>query len=209
MPENDKECVADSAYYKAEDVGRTLTLTDSNDKDTLKTLKNKEMKIVGIVDSPLNMRMGSLSSELGSGEVAGLFYAPESAFTSEYYSEIFLAMDVTGQIYSDEYDTAIKKHTDAVTALTEKCVDERYDDIIKTVNEGREKAEKAVAMAKQGVAQAKAHWIASKHRQNRTCMCSPVMKMWAINSLRAIQASSVPWQRCSRFSSSLWQPWCV
>ena len=156
LPENDKECVADSAYYKAEDVGRTLILTDSNDKDTLKTLKNKEMKIVGIVDSPLNMRMGSLSSELGSGEVAGLFYAPESAFTSEYYSEIFLAMDVTGQIYSDEYDTAIKKHTDAVTALTEKCVDARYDDIMEEVNAGREKAEKAVAMAKQGVAQAKA-----------------------------------------------------
>ncbi len=156
LPKNDKECVADAAYYDGDSVGTTLTVTDSNDKTTLDTLKNKELKIVGIVDSPLNMRMGSLSSELGSGEVAGLFYAPEAVFTSEYFSEIYLTMNVKGQIYSEEYDDAIEKHTDDVTAMTEKRINDRYDDIMKTVNDGRAKAEKAVAMAKQGVAKAKA-----------------------------------------------------
>lgn len=156
LPENDKECVADSAYYHAEDVGRIVTITDSNDKDTQNALESKTMKIVGIVDSPLNMRMGSLSTELGSGEVAAIYYAPESAFTAEYYSEIFLDMNVPGQIYTEEYDNAIKKHTDAITALTEKCVNARYDDIVKQVNAGRDKAEQGLAMAKQGVAQAKA-----------------------------------------------------
>lgn len=156
LPKTDKECVADSSYYSADDIGRTVTLTKANDKDTLDAIQNTELKIVGIVDSPLNMRMGRISSELGSGEVAGLFYVPESAFTSKYYSEVFLTMKVPGQIYSDEYENAIDDHTDGVIAMTEKRVNDRYDKIMEKVNDGRAKAEKAVTMAKQGVAQAKA-----------------------------------------------------
>ena len=106
LPENADECVADATYYTSDDIGKTVVLSDDNDSDTLDALDSHEMEIVGIAESPLYMRMGRYSSEIGAGEVEAVFYVPEEAFTSEYYTEVYLTTDTEGEIYSDAYDTA-------------------------------------------------------------------------------------------------------
>ena len=156
LPEKVGECVADDAYYDASDIGRVVTITKENDEDTRKAMKSEQLKIVGIVDSPLNIRMGRLGTELGSGSVGGLFYAMEDEFTSDYYSEIFLTVKHSGQIYSDEYQDCIDDHTDAITKLTETQIDERYQDIVNQVNDGKKKAQTGVDQANKAIEQAKA-----------------------------------------------------
>ncbi|MDO4280309.1 MAG: ABC transporter permease [Peptococcaceae bacterium] len=156
LPKKSGEIVADGSFYDESDIGKTLTLTDDNDKETLEGFEPHALTIVGIADSPLNMRIGRISTELGSGQVSALFYAPAEDFTADYYSEIYLTVPNTGQIYSDEYDAAVDEAEPAITALAEKRVDARYDDIASEVKAGQKKAQAAVDQASQAVKQAEA-----------------------------------------------------
>ena len=125
LPENDNECVVDSSFYAGSSIGDTVTVVDNNEKDTLDALSQHEMKIVGVVESPLYMRVGRYSSEIGSGEVEAIYYVPESVFTSDYYTEMYVSVNTEGEIYSDAYDASIDDAEPTITKAAEDSVDGR------------------------------------------------------------------------------------
>ena len=58
LPENAGECVVDSSFFEGAGIGDTVTIADGNSQDTLDALENHELEIVGVVESPIYMRMG-------------------------------------------------------------------------------------------------------------------------------------------------------
>lgn len=155
LPENDNECVVDSSFYAGSSIGDTVTVVDNNEKDTLDGLSQHEMKIVGVVESPLYMRVGRYSSEIGSGEVEAIYYVPESVFTSEYYTEMYVSVNTEGEIYSDAYDASIDDAEPTITKAAEDSVDGRYQEIVNEINDGRKQAQDGLDQANTALETAK------------------------------------------------------
>ncbi len=151
MPKNANECLADNAYYDEDDIGKTITITKDNTKDTLDALKEHEMTIVGVCDSPLNMRLGRIATDIGSGEVKSVFYVPEDNYTSEYYSEVYLLSDAEGVMYSDTYDDAIDAQEDAIEDATLALATAHYDDVMEEIEDGRKEATAALKKANDAI----------------------------------------------------------
>lgn len=147
LPENAGECVVDSSFFEGAGIGDTVTIADGNSQDTLDALENHELKIVGVVESPLYMRMGRYSSEIGSGEVEAIYFVPADAFTSEYYTEMYLSVNTSGGLYSDEYDDCIDDTEPDVTKVAEGSVNTRYQEIVDEINDGRKEAQEGIDKA--------------------------------------------------------------
>lgn len=147
MPSKANEILADDAYYDEDDIGKTITITKDNAKATLEGFKETEMTIVGICDSPLNIRMGRISTDIGSGEVKSVFYVPKENYTADYYSEMYLLSDVEGAMYSDTYEDGIDAVEEDIEAAAVGRADARYDDIMEELNKNRTKAESALKEA--------------------------------------------------------------
>lgn len=154
LPKNTNECVAEAAYYDESDIGKTITITDDNTEDTLQTLSDHEMKIVGLVESPLYMRMGRYSSDIGSGAVGAIFFVSEDAFTSDYYSEVYIDAATTGALYSDEYNDSVAAIEPALETTAEDEVNARYDTITAKIEDGRTQAKEGIDQANAALAQA-------------------------------------------------------
>ena len=66
MPEKADECLLDAALYGEEMLGAKITVTDSNDEDTLEMFGSRTFTAVGIARSPYYINFGfSLCAERG------------------------------------------------------------------------------------------------------------------------------------------------
>ena len=117
MPESSGECLGDSSVFKEEDLGRHITLTDSNSSDTLEHFAVRDFTLVGIARSPRYISGDRGSSELGSGKPAGFLLLPAAAFADEVYHELLLWLDLPGEIYSEEYTDALRHLRPSVETL--------------------------------------------------------------------------------------------
>lgn len=131
MPKNASECVADRRYFNKDKLGSKITLSDNNDEDTLKMLKNKEFTVVGIADSPIYLNYERGTTSLLNGSISAFVYLPKSAFDSEYYTEIYLRLNKNYEIYSDEYKNYINSVEKDIKNLSKSLADLRYDSIVK------------------------------------------------------------------------------
>ncbi len=150
MPSEKNQFVGDYRFFTEEDLGKTITLTDTNDEDTLDLFACTEYELVGLAASPeyLNFERGSTS--LGSGSVACFGYLPAEGWDSDIYTEIYVDFAEDYTIFSDEYianDKAVKKRLE--TAL-DVCGDRRYDVVI---DDAREKLADAQAEVDEAAAE--------------------------------------------------------
>lgn len=155
MPEKSNECAADSRYYTREDIGSTLVLSEENSEDSTGHFTEKSFTIVGLVQSPYYMNYERGTTSIGNGTLGGFLYVPESAFSDEYYSEIFVTLGLPGKIYSQTYTDALDAAKDRVTALCEERGQARYQDILA-------EAEGKIADARQELSQARAEYADEK-----------------------------------------------
>lgn len=120
MPENDDECVVETSFLKgtSKNIGDTILLEESKD-DAIQMLKNKEVKIVGTVASPLYISRERGSTKLASGKINYYIYVPKMAFSSDIYTEIYLTLkDAKEQdTFSDEYDKKIQETKDKINDI--------------------------------------------------------------------------------------------
>lgn len=135
LAENENECVADAGYNGEDAIGKTLVIADTNDKDTLDSFSVRQFKIVGIADSPVYLNYERGTSKLGNGTVSAFIYTVDKAFTSEYYTEIYLKLNNQSRIYSDEYDDYIAKTKPQTKKLSEKLANDRYESVKLTAND--------------------------------------------------------------------------
>ena len=129
MPQRDDECLADSFRNDDSVLGTKITVSDSNDPDSLEKVVPKTFTIVGYVSSPLYMDMNRGTTSVGSGSLEDYFYVPKAALESDIYSEIHLRLDGSHRIYTDEYNDFLDAESDRLKPQAEQLCTERFLDV--------------------------------------------------------------------------------
>ena len=140
MPEHADECLLDSALYGEEAIGMQITVTDSNDEDTLEMFEERTFTAVGIVRSPYYINFERGTTSIGEGKITAFFYVPREAFACDYLTEIYVAARQKYDVYSDEYEDYIDAIQPEIEEKNELLVTERYEELIA---EAREKIDDA------------------------------------------------------------------
>ena len=122
-PENDNECLADSAFYK---VGDTIKIT--SDESTLKT---KEFKVVGTIISPLYTGTNYGYTNIGNGKLHSYIYVPKTAFNLDTYTEIYITGKKTEDDipYSKAYDDFLDELTNEVESIQSEREEARLTEV--------------------------------------------------------------------------------
>ena len=152
MPESADECVVDSLHFSSEDIGKTIHLTDGNEEDTLDMLAGREYTITGLATSPLYLNFERGSTSLGDGKVAAFIYITPEAWDCDYFTEIYVDLEKTAPIFTDEYKEIADSMEDPLTEAIESCGTTRYDEIMDEANEKLSDAEEKLADAKANLA---------------------------------------------------------
>ena len=117
MPQADNECVVDALFAADNVLGKTITMTDNNEADTLGMFTYKTYRVVGLVNSPLYINFSRGTTTLGNGTVKGFVYVLPAAFDVDYYTEAYVRLEKTGGVYTDEYAAAINAFRDTMRQL--------------------------------------------------------------------------------------------
>ncbi len=149
MPQRPGECLADGFYYTQGDIGKTLTLSQANEADTLERLTVEEFTIVGLCSSPLFLNFERGSTTLGKGSLAAYLYVPESAFDLDgVYTEVDLKLDRDYPMYDAAYDRRLTDTADTLEPLAQELAQERYETVKneaeKQLREGQEEYEEGL-----------------------------------------------------------------
>ena len=129
MPEADNECLADGFYADDSILGQTVTISQTNDDDSLETVRYETFTIVGYVATLLYMDMNRGTTTVGSGSLENYYYIPSGALDADYYTEIHLTMPGDYAVYSEEYNAAVEALTDAIEPEAERLSEERFQEV--------------------------------------------------------------------------------
>jgi len=129
MPESPEECVVDALYVDASAIGEYLTVSQNNPSGTLEMLEYRQYKIVGIVNSPTYINFTRGTTALGNGTVSSFIYIPKEGFSADFYTEMYIRLENTGFVYSDEYDEAIEQYRQTFETLAQERAEIRFTDI--------------------------------------------------------------------------------
>ena len=107
LPETADEVLLDNRHRGGYSLGDTLVFSENCPKENLKHFRNRSYTVVGFADSSLYINFERGTTSLGNGLVSGFLYLTEDAFKENIYTEIYVDMDVSGGIYTDEYNEAM------------------------------------------------------------------------------------------------------
>ncbi len=114
-PEADDECVVTCSSLTTPEqfkIGETIKVV-GDDEEITYSLKNREFKIVGIIQTPYWISYERGVTTAGSGKLGDFVYVNEGAFTDKinYYSEAYITLEGADEFeaYSDEYDEFVEK----------------------------------------------------------------------------------------------------
>ncbi len=130
MPKNEEECVVEESFLNSTNkkIGDTIILEA---KDTLAgpNLKNKEIKIVGSIRSPLYISRERGSTKLASGKINYYIYVPQSEIISQIYTEMYVIVKGADKLdtFSDEYEDKIKKVKSDIENIAKERTESEYE----------------------------------------------------------------------------------
>ncbi len=176
LPENENECVVEDIFLTSNNkkIGDKLEVemedTTDDDGEKISFLKQKELEIVGVVNSPLYISRDKGTSKLGAGKVNYFIYVDYKDINAkDVYTEIYMKVKNSNQFVtsSDEYEdyiSEVKKNVEAIkeereNARHEMLVDkanEKVDEAQKTFDEEKANAEKEIADAEKKIQDGKA-----------------------------------------------------
>lgn len=113
-------------------IGEKLVLTDPSDKEDF-PLKSKEYTIVGLFDTPMYISSTQRgSTTIGDGSLDAFVYIPESNFTQEVYTEIYIQSEQLKGVpsYSYEYEQLRDDISDKLDELGIDRSEIRYNEVI-------------------------------------------------------------------------------
>ena len=141
MPESADECVIVGYQMTDEILGMQINISAQNDDATLETLKYRTYTIVGYVATPIYMDMNRGTTSVGSGSLANCLYVPIEGMDTDVYSEINLTIHGDYEVYTDEYNDAMKEVADILEPIALKLGQERFRtlraDAFESYREGR------------------------------------------------------------------------
>lgn len=135
MPENKNECLIDG--YRADDsyLGTTVTISKTNDQDTLDAMTCEVFTIVGYVATPLYMDMNRGTTSVGNGSIETYLYIPQDGFDLDYYTEIDVTLAGDYEVYSSEYHDMLETMADQLEPDVMAVAQARFDKIVAEAEE--------------------------------------------------------------------------
>lgn len=163
FPQADNECILNVRKMNGQlTVGDKITLTDPTESDEF-PLKNTEYTVVGLFDTPMYISSTQRgSTTIGDGSLDAFLYIPESNFTQEVYTEVYVQSDALKGLssYSDEYDRLREDISDRLEELGVERSEIRYDEVIgeaqQKISDGEKDLEEGRAEGQQKLDDAKA-----------------------------------------------------
>ena len=134
MPSNSDECVIERNDYTEDyKIGDSIYL-DSDD------VKNKELKIVGIVKSPLYVSDERGSTNLLTGKINYFLYTDISNFNADVYTEAYIDIDSDNDIFDSKYEDEIDDYEKKLDDVTDTIGNSNYEEIVKQYEDGIDEA---------------------------------------------------------------------
>ena len=129
-PQNDEECLADVKLFDESVIGSKVVISDTNANEDAEHFRYKDYTITGLVKSPLYIQYERGTTNLGTGVLDGFIYINQGGFDVDYYTDCYVKLDYSPELYSDEYDEVIKSKKDNIQNQLDKVADDRYKRII-------------------------------------------------------------------------------
>ena len=134
MPSNNNECVIERNDYTEDyKIGDSIYL-DSDD------VKNKELKIVGIVKSPLYVSDERGSTNLLTGKINYYLYTDISNFNTDVYTEAYIDIDSDNDIFDSKYEDEVDGYEKKLEDVTDTIGNSNYEEIVKQYEDGIDEA---------------------------------------------------------------------
>ncbi|MCQ2531772.1 MAG: FtsX-like permease family protein [Saccharofermentans sp.] len=130
MPTSSNEMVVDGYHFSDNILGKKISLSVDNDKDTFDAFSYEEYTVVGVVRSPYYMNFQRGSSSVGNGQVSFYAYVPIDGMEHEYYTEAYLFYGTEYYIYSDEYDQWAENKQSELENVVQQIEEERFQDLL-------------------------------------------------------------------------------
>ena len=127
MPEADDECLGDAHLFTEADIGKELTLTDTNPSDTISALSGRTYRLVGLATSPMYLNYERGTSSVGTGSVAGFLYLSRGVFTADYYTEVCLTLSDRAPLFSDAYESTVDAHLEKIKSMLAERAGDRFN----------------------------------------------------------------------------------
>ena len=167
-PTKPNQCLVDASELSAPEsykIGNYIRLEADSNTD-LSTVSVTEFEIVGIIRTPSYVSFERGNSLVGSGKIGTFIYIPDSVFTTDYFSEIYVTCKNTDAYEpgSDEYYEYIDVIKRQIETIAKSNIQLRVDDLKKTLPQqiingekeylkNKEAFDKAVADAEEKIAQ--------------------------------------------------------
>lgn len=129
LPQAADECVLDAKYADESMLGTTLRLSENNPDPVADLFAYDAYTVVGIVNSPVYLNFERGTSTLGDGSAVGYLYLLPEGVSCAYYTEVYLTLPASGEIYSDAYADATDAVRDSVETLLAERAELRYQGI--------------------------------------------------------------------------------
>ena len=143
FPASPGECVVDNKSPC--EIGSVLRPVSPSASDNLSV---PEFKVVGHFYSSMYVSdFEHGNTTVGDGSIDHILFVPEEAFTTPYYSEVYLVFgDLTAEtVYTDGYDRAEARHRSELEALAAAAASDRKERTFRDANAQIEAAESEIA----------------------------------------------------------------
>ena len=142
MPLNPNECVIDGYFVDDSILGVEVVVSEGNESDALNALVYDTYTIVGYAASPLYMDMNRGTTSVGNGSLANCLYIPNEGIDMDVYAEIVITIPGDYDVYTDEFNDAMKSAADALEPEVTRLGQERFEnlraDALESYREGRQ-----------------------------------------------------------------------
>jgi len=159
LPEAGNECLVDNHFIKQTgyEIGDTFTVESGSPDDISDALSVTEFTIVGTGNTSYYLSRERGSSDIGAGTVDSFVIIPESSFSLEAYTEVYVTVHGVLELtaYSDAYDDAVEVIVERIEAIADTRAQIRYDDIVTDAKEAIADAEAEITDAKKKLSDAK------------------------------------------------------
>ena len=160
MPENIDECVVEKSFLEGtgKKIGDYIDIepeetesTGTTDGEETEYLKNKTLKIVGVVESPLYISRERGNTKLGTGVINYYIYVNKENVNSDVYTEIYITLQNRDkyQTGSHKYEDYVEETKDKIEQIKEERENARYQELINEANAEIAKAEEEFNTEKQ------------------------------------------------------------
>lgn len=162
LPTQASECVVltekdAKTRYKLGDV---ISIDLDEDPDVKDMLNKTSFTIVGKVSTPFYMSIEKGSTSKGSGSINTFAFIPESAFSMDAYTELYITLDGVSDVfcYSDEYrdkaDALLKRLEDIGDSISADRLKKVKDEPQRTLNNAKAEYESQKSDAQRELLQA-------------------------------------------------------